>query len=231
MKKYLVWGVTFLALNSCSRDNVGPYDETFADFSLNNFDRLAMSNGLKVSVVQGNAYRIVAHGHRADVDDLDVRKVNDELRISYRHNRNRQYDMELEITMPYLESVDFSGAVEADITGFEQEPQVDVRLSGASELWFSGTVDFLSADLSGASELELEGYANQMDVILSGASELDAFEFPVYDAAVDLSGASKAEVTASQNLKVRAAGASALWYRGNPRMDVQSSGGSTVRRD
>ncbi len=231
MKKYLILGMAALALNSCSRDNVGPYDETFADFSLNDFDRLAMGNGFKVSVVRGNAYRIVAHGHRADVDDLEVRRVEDELRISYRHNRSRQYDMELEITMPYLESIDFSGAVEADITGFEREPQLDVRLSGASDVWFNGTVEFLTADLSGASELELEGYANQMDVILSGASELDAFDFPVYDAALDLAGASKAEVTASQNLKVKASGASAVWYRGNPRTDVQSSGGSTVRRD
>ncbi len=231
MKKYFILGVAALALNACSRDNVGPYEETLADISVNDFDRLAMGNAFKVSVVRGNTYRIVARGHRADVDDLDVRKVNDELYIGYQHSRNRRYDMELEITMPYLESIDFSGAVEADISGFEREPQLDVRLSGASEVWFNGTVEFLTADLSGASELELEGNASQMDVILSGASELDAFEFPVYDAALDLSGASKAEVRVAQNLKVKATGGSSLWYRGNPRKDVQTSGGSNVRPD
>lgn len=220
-------------LFSCSRwEDVGPYDETTAEYGLMNFDRLRMGNAFKVRVVPGNTYRIVARGHRSDVQDLSVKKVNDNLEISYNHwTRNRKHPMEIEITMPALEKVEFSGAVNARVWGFEDAEDLEVELSGASELAFTGHTERLQADLSGASRLDLEGTTEQLDIECSGASKLRAYQYPSKQAKLDLSGASDAQISVVEQLICKASGASSLRYRGNPRTNLDLSGGSTVSQD
>jgi hypothetical protein len=48
--------------------------------------------------------------------------------------------MDIDITMPDLAGVDFSGAVNASIEDFENLPELEIELSGASKCDFEGTV-------------------------------------------------------------------------------------------
>ena len=224
-------GVLTLVSTACDRDNFGPYDETTASFAITNFDRLEMGSAYKITVTQGAAFRISAQGHRRDMDDLNVRRVGSLLKIDYRnHYRNRRHEMNLTITMPMLRAAQFSGASDSRVGGFSEQ-DLDLGLSGASRLDFTGQAKRLTVNLSGASTATLNGQTVRLLADLSGASRLDATRFPAEEVSVEASGASQARVNATSHLIVDASGASSVRYRGNPTLESHTSGASTVQRD
>ena len=60
---------------------------------------------------------------------------------------------------------------------------------------------------------------------------LTAFDYPVRQADVNVSGASNGKVTVTDELTAVAEGASSLIYRGNPKVTTAVSGGSAVIKD
>ena len=83
--------------------------------------------------------------------------------------------------------------------------------------------------LSGASQLRLTGKGETLHGTLTGASLLSAFSYPSSQAKLIVSGASNAKVSVSQALDVNASGASLVLYRGNPQLEVETSGESIVK--
>jgi hypothetical protein len=76
----------------------------------------------------------------------------------------------------------------------------------------------------------LSGSAGDVVVDASGASTIDLANFPVADARVDASGASKVTVDASGTLDADASGASHVYYLGSPRLGrIDTSGASSVK--
>ncbi|WP_247237926.1 head GIN domain-containing protein [Telluribacter sp. SYSU D00476] len=226
-----------LSMQSClfinSVDNISPRGVSTREISLIDFDRLEMGNAFRVRVRQGNTFKVVATGELNDLDDLDAFvDRNGLLTIRYRnHWRSRRDRMDIDITMPSLRGVRFSGAAESTIEGFEDLRVMDVNLSGASRSTFTGSAERFTVELSGASELNLRGEGRFLTGDMSGASDLRATDYPVEEADLHLSGASRARVSASKYLKVDASGASNVRYRGNPTIEQRLSGGSNVNRD
>lgn len=222
-----------LSLTGCSliREDVGPYQSAQQSYGFTNFDRLDMGSAFVITVQQGPAYSITVEGDRRNLDDLDVYTRNGTLKAQYRVSRNRQYTTTFRITMPSLRGVDFSGAVRSTVTGFTNLEGFDVTLSGASEGQFDVQAVRPTVNLSGASVLRMNGKGAFLTADLSGASSLQAFDYPVDNAGLDLSGASKANVTVSSSLVVEASGASSVRYRGKPAVAQRVSGASTVQNE
>lgn len=238
----LIRTVFFIALvlsaQSCIYINdlngdISPRGVVTREINLADFDQLRMGSAFSIRVKQGTTYRITVTGELNDVEDLDASvSRSGVLDIRYRNTwRSRRERMEIDIVMPDLVSVDFSGATVSTIRGFEDLPSIGFKLSGASRSLFVGSTDRLDLDISGASELDLEGDGGLLSGTLSGASQLFAFTFPVSEADLDLSGASRARVWATKLLKVDASGSSNVRYKGNPTINQRLSGGSTVRRE
>ncbi len=133
-----------------------------------------------------------------------------------------------------------SGASKAAISGnFTDDIELD--LSGAVKLEYNGNSDILDADLSGASRLncngnfstctivctgasnaEISGKGTQADFECTGASSIDAKEFIVKTAEVELTGASKAKVYATDNLYHNVTRASKMTYYGEGKLHDRS---------
>ena len=177
------------------------------------------------------AVAIVARGDRRNLDDLDVYTRNGTLFAKYRTNRNRQHQTSFSITMPTVRGVAFSGASESTITGFTNLNELSIEMSGASKGEFIGEAIRTIVDISGASTLQLNGRGTALSAELSGASSLQAFPYPVGEATVDASGASKASVSVSNALVADASGASTIRYRGTPTVRQRVSGASTVQNE
>lgn len=218
---------------SCQIINeVPPRGNSTRDFSLDNFDRLEVGSAINVVVKQGTTFSVQAAGELNDLDDLIIRVDNDgELKAGYNRQWRNRRPMEITITMPTLKGVDFSGATRSTIGEFQNSGSMEIELSGASKSFFEGKVDRLEVDLSGASELKLEGESRFLEVDLSGASTLNGFGFQVEDADLEISGASTSRVTVSTRLKVKASGASKVRYKGNPTVNQDLSGSSSVIKE
>lgn len=207
------------------------YDEIRQEITLKNFDQIRTGSAFKVNIIQGNNFRIIVTGDRMDVNDLDFYVRNGVLNGGYRSNsRNQRYSMRIDITIPSLSAVDFSGATTAEVGNFNSNT-FNVILSGASKLNLDVKTQKMNLDISGASQFTPSGNAKNVSGDLSGASQLNAFGFLSDEVNVSVSGASNARIDVIKYLKIDASGASKVRYRGNPITEINVSGASVVEKD
>lgn len=214
-----------------SDDDIPPRGEATRTFDFRDFDELEMGNAFHVNVTAGSSFAVSATGERNDLDDLNIFVQDGRLVARYNNSWKNRRRMDIDITMPDLESAEFSGAVEAMVEGFENLPSIEFDLSGASKCDFDGAGTTLKFELSGASELNLQGKMKYLDGELAGASDLNAFDLEAEESKLRVSGASDAKVWVTKLLDVKANGASNVRYRGNPKVEKDVSGGSSVRPD
>lgn len=142
---------------------------------------------------------------------------------------------DLNITGQALDA-DISGASNATVTGSFPE-KIDIDLSGASKMSMTADSDILKADISGAGKLLCSGRYNECYIYCSGASNADisgktvkaeyecsgassveAKELTARTVEVELTGASKATVYASDDLHYNVSRASKMVYYGNAKL-------------
>lgn len=218
-----------LAISSCNEEDPGPRQSDSRTYSIMDFDRIEAGDALIITIKQGTSFSIQADGDRRNLDDLMVYKNGSTLMLRYEHYEKRNYNTSINITLPTLSGSDFSGAVNAQISGFTNINQFDLALSGASLAQLDMEVTELNFVLSGASQLRLTGKGEALLGTLTGASLLSAFTYPSSQAKLIVSGASNAKVSVTQALEVNASGASLVLYRGNPQLKVEASGESIVK--
>lgn len=230
----LMFTVIIFGITSCGilQKSIDPKDEKIQSFNTKDFDRLEIGNAFQIKVIEASSFKIEAAGDKRDIDDLLVEERNGKLKICFRNNfRIRRYHMNINIEMPALKEVDFSGATVSSIKGFDNTTDMKIILSGASESTFLTSPKTYNVDLSGASTLDLEGKSQKIFAELSGASTLNAFSSETIEASLNLSGASNSKVNVAQQLKVKASGASKVRYRGDAKVDSNLSGSSKVVKE
>jgi hypothetical protein len=220
-----------LLLTSCYEEDPGPRQSDNRSYALVDFDRIEAGEALILTVKQGSSFSIEADGDRRNLDDLLVYKNGTRLVLRFEHYEKRQYNTSINITLPTLTGVDFSGAVNAQISGFTNITRFDLSLSGASLAQLDMEASELYFSLSGASQLRLNGKGQNLNGVISGASLLSAFSYPSEQATLIVSGASNGKVSVTQQLDVNASGASLVLYRGTPQLEVEVTGESIVRQD
>jgi hypothetical protein len=105
------------------------------------------------------------------------------------------------------------------------------RLTGAVRLTgtrLSGNGFYLEG--TGATRVTVDGTVDELMATMSGASKLDAESLQARTAELSISGAGKAEVSASEVLKVAISGAGKVTYTGNPTVEKHVSGAGSIRR-
>lgn len=124
--------------------------------------------------------------------------------------------------------MDISGVSEVD--GRIKGGNLNLDLSGVSRFMCRIDFDHVDVRISGASKCELEGKAECISADVSGASSMDAESFECKDATVNVSGASKAEVRPSETISFYVSGVSSLKYPEGVKIEGMSvSGVSSVQ--
>jgi len=207
--------------------NIVTIEENFTDFTA-----LDINHAFDVTVQQGDVYSVIIRVDDNFVDDLDIKIQGDALKIGFKstfNTRLKDATFEADITMPELSAIDVSSASRAEINGFSSSAPFRADVSSASSL--GGDIDAgnTTLDVSGASSVELSGSGADLVVNASGASTVDLSNFPVGDATVDASDASRVTVNANGTLDVDASSASNVMYLGNPTLGaIDLSGASSV---
>lgn len=231
MKKLLILSLIWLTVTACSAQNKGP--QTTRTLKVADFTKLSMGSAFKINVDQGSSFRVTVSGREDDLEDLEYSVSRGTLKLGYKNtkwNRNRE-GVRVEVTMPALDGVDFSGATTAKVQGFRGGRGMDIDVSGASKVEMDFSADKVTVDLSGASRLTLMGKAERLEGEMSGASTFDGKDFPVKEANLEASGASSASVVASNALQADASGASRIRYSGSvSQVRSSTSGASSISR-
>ena len=132
------------------------------------------------------------------------------LRMEWHGQLHPTHGMKVKISSASMTGARLTGAVRLAAT----------RLSGKG-LYLEGT---------GATRVTADGTVEELLATMSGASNLNAESLQVKVAELSISGAGKAEVSASEVLKVAISGAGKVIYNGNPSVEKHISGAGTIRR-
>ncbi len=210
------------------------YAQDSKKFSETGFTKLSMGSAFNITVTQGKTYNITVQGRSEDINDLKASVKNGVFYLGYQTNGFSRFhrSVSVDITMPTLESVEFSGATKVNVSKFEHVKKMDVAISGASQVVMNFTTSKVNMELSGASSLTLIGSCDILNGEVSGASSFKGKGFSCKEVNIDASGASKALVLASNSVHAKASGASSVRYSGSA-SDIHSStsGASSVKHD
>lgn len=211
------------------------YDENAEGRSVADFTGLEVSGSISVYVVPGEKSAIaVSAGDEKFNSKIKTEVENGILKISvdggmwngfnWANKKLRAY-----VTVTQLKKILVSGASTVNITGEISSDQIDVDISGASEVKGKLNVNFLKINLSGASVARFSGKSQEIIVQSSGASRFLGYDINAETCNISASGASGIRVSVNKQLKVSASGGSTIYYRGNPTTkSVSSSGGARV---
>jgi hypothetical protein len=231
MKKTFIFQLLALITIACS----GPSSaQSTRNFPAQGFTKLDMGSAFQIEVKQGSGFSVTTTGRKEDLEELESSVKGGTLHLGYRNGgwgKNRK-TVNVSITMPALEAVDFSGASKARVANFSGTKKMSIDVSGASSVTLSTDAPQVQFDLSGASTLTLTGSGNVLSGEVSGASSFKGREFSAKVANIEASGASSAAVVASNTVNADASGASSIRYSGGAK-DIHSStsGASSVKRE
>ena len=232
MKKILSLFAAFLVVFSSFAD---PAVVT-KKFKVANFKSIELGSAFEVHVHKGSVYAVSVTGREKDIEELEVTTSGGKLEIGYEAGwkwswNNNRSKLIVNITLPRLESGEFSGACKVDLLGFSNEEEMHLLFSGAAKGSVEGLrTDKLKIELSGASDCIISGHTDYLNVEASGASHLKALDFFARNVDVDASGASNAQVHVQKSLKVDASGASHVKYKGSPVISKDLSGAASLHQ-
>lgn len=179
---------------------------------VNDFTELEVSSAFDVIVEIGDEPSIEIDLDEEVRDRLEVEQDGDRVSIGFDGGLlSVSGPLEARITTTDLTSISFSGAVDGQITGLDTD-QLDVELSGASEVTGRGSVGVLVIDADGASEADFSGI------------EADRAE-------LDVTGASSVDVSGAAEVSGRASGASTIEVASDltqADLDVDLSGAASI---
>lgn len=226
---FLVTILSVFVLTACETPFYDPQNIEDREYSATNFTGIDIGSAIEVEVISAATFNVTASGDYHDLDNLSIKVRNNKLEAKCTRNRwfsNRK--IKLFIEMPEIKSIDLSGASDGKILDFSNAKKISIDLSGSSELELDFPAEQIYGEISGASDLKLLKNVGMVDLELSGASNLYAFEANTNTSFLDLSGASEANISVKDFLKVDASGASTVRYKGSPNIEKKVSGSSKV---
>lgn len=202
------------------------------------FHVIKVSHAIQVFVKQGNDEAVVVSA----VDDKWRNRIKVEvkdgiLRIWFENDGVRwnwnMGDKKLRayVSVKNLDMIEASGASDVKIDGVLKGNQLNVKLSGASNLKGEFSYSRMKVEQSGASGSNVSGRVSELVINSSGASDFKGFDLTSDYCIAEASGASDIKVTVTKDLKVEATGASDIDYRGGAVISsFKSTGASSVRK-
>lgn len=179
--------------------------------NVSDFKKVDVGGAMNVEIVVQRNFSVTVEADDNLLTNIKTETSGDTLKIYSEDSISPKTRINVKISMPEVEGLSVSGASSGSVTGVNS--------------------DSLKLKASGASKISLEGTAKELSADASGASTIDAENLKVQDADVEASGASKAVVSATNDLKVDASGASKISYVGEPKNIKQnSSGASTITK-
>jgi hypothetical protein len=201
---------------------------------VSDFTEVEAGGAFEIFIRQASTSGVIVEADAEIIDQIVTEVVGSRLKIYFKNrpsNWMRDIDeLKIYISVKDLKHLDLSGAVELVSENRISGMDLKLEASGASEVKLELAMQSLNLDLSGASELNLTGSAGTVRLDGSGASDIQAYDLAITDLTVYGSGAIEASVTVSGYLKANVSGACTIRYKGNPKVDIHSSGASSIKR-
>ena len=206
---------------------------TSKTYTITTFNEIEVSDVFEVYVDFTNGspgLRIEASDNLHGVTEVDQKNgkvsisIKDKTRI-----KDGQTVLKVYLQANGLQSITGEGATKFYLEDTWEGSNLDLKLTGASEISGGVVCTDLDIKLTGASEAHLFGSAARLDIEATGASNFEDFDFTTDYLDADLEGACEVSITVNQKLDVKASGGSKVYYKGQGNIQDQNlSGGSAI---
>jgi hypothetical protein len=229
----VVLSVIMLSFYSCKRNCLtGSGNIKTADRKVTDFKQLDIAGAYKIMLKQDSSLTVSVTADDNILELIKTEVEGDKLKISTnKKNICTSGDITVTIGIRHLEAIKASGAVTVTSKGKVITKNIDLDLSGATNI----NLDLNAADVhtegSGVTEITLRGQASSHFINLSGGGRIHAFDFTVGNYDLSLSGASECDINVLHELTVNSSGASSINYKGNPStVNNKKSGISSIKK-
>ena len=238
MKKIIIaFGLLFLtAATVLAQKQI--YDANAVKVDVKGFHAIHVSSAFNVYITQGNEEAVaVSASEISHRDYIKVEVENGVLKIHYDKKRflnglgGDKTKLKAYISVKNIDKLTAIGACDVYMEEGIKADELDLNLSGASDLKGKLEVKKLNVIINGASDLDVRGNVSQLNIKASGASVFKGFELVTEICNVTASGASSIQITVNKEISAQASGASNIKYKGEGvTREIKSSGASSISK-
>jgi hypothetical protein len=205
----------------------GIFAQAKEDRKVESFDRISVSSAIKLELSIGDKESVTVETEQDQMKQVKTEVKSGELNLSLEGNFHSEKGVVIHVTAKNIKEIEASGASRVEVKDALKSESLKLEISGASNMKAQVKVNDLHLEMTGASQVNLSGEAAKMKAEISGAASLKANDLKVKDADVEATGAARACIEVSENLKAEASGAGNISYSGNPKnksCDARSAG-------
>lgn len=207
---FIIGNIGFIQAQTNDNENV-----ISKSYSQTGFDWISVSGAIDVVLIQGTPSSVVVEADENIFENVIVETVGNNLKLSTKNNIKASV-LKAVVTLPKLTKVEISGASNVNTQTTFEGKTLNLIVSGASNGTFDVDYKDVNVVLNNASSLEITGKCNQQKTKISGASDFHAEQFVSKDIFLEISGASDADVNATNVLLYKSTGASDVNYNTVP---------------
>jgi hypothetical protein len=194
------------------------------DRTVEPFTAIRLGSAHDMVIIPGDVFGVTVETDANLQEYVKVEVRNSTLQFETTKVIRKYTEMRFYVTVPTLEELRVAGASEVKTQGLLKGDDLQLVVSGASEVTMNLEYNILMVSASGASEVVLNGSATTSTIECSGASEVKANELQTNNTVVKASGASECNVNATSTLNYSVSGASEVKFVKNPDMVVVRTG-------
>jgi len=187
-------------------------------FDNKDFKILRVEGNVKMTVEKGDAFEIRVDGRDRYLKDLEIVQFGESLDIQYKnqHHGYHEGDLEISVTMPYLEKIALEKTNEALLKGFVQD-KMNISLEGRHcDMRAYLEIKNLIIKQTGRHELDLRGKGDILNLDMDEYAEIDAEHYTTKVADVKAVNRNQIKLMVTDTIRKDVSPGSRFSHDGNP---------------
>ncbi|MFM8318514.1 MAG: GIN domain-containing protein, partial [Bacteroidota bacterium] len=189
-----------------------------ADTASFRWERLEISNAARVTIIQGNEFRLWVDG--SDWTSTLAGQAQGEERgweIDGEWLRLHKFSAkELKVQQPHLREIRLKGAVALQSDGVWRDDLLRIGISGVGNVSLNLEVQEIMADVNGVGRLSLKGHCSKARIDINGPGIIDAKTFQARQAKIFIDGLGLCKMDVTDSLYAEISGGGSIRYRKEP---------------
>lgn len=208
--------------------------------NLKGFHAIRVSHGIDLYLTQSAEEAVAVSADREEYRDKIITEVEDGVLKIYYEKENSGWSwggswgnkkLKAYVSVKTLDKLSASGGSDVFCEDQIKATDLNIQLSGGSDLKGNFFCNLLSLTASGGSDADLKGKTTTLKISASGGSDVDAYELSSETCLVHSSGGSDVNVNVSKFIDAHASGGSDIHYKGSPaETKISKNGSSDIRK-
>ncbi|MEA3002069.1 MAG: hypothetical protein QOH81_857 [Sphingomonadales bacterium] len=232
-----------LLLGACNmsadaREDKGDHQNVRRDFQVGAFQKVGLAGPHDVVVTVGGAPSVRAEGDKAEIDRLDIRVENGELKIGTKRDegwswhfgggRHRHDRVTIYVTAPSLAAAAIAGSGDMKIdkvtgSGF------NASIAGSGDMHLASlNVGEAHFSLAGSGDISAAGKAGKATISVAGHGDIVASGLEIADATISVMGSGDVTARATQTADVSVMGSGDVTLSGPAKCSIHKMGSGDV---